>query len=75
MFISFLDEIRVSKQNSHKTRRHVIGYSVCLCHIKKDAILIWVNQHIVVISRCGVPRPLLEWELSTKAEIEATLAS
>ena len=28
-------------------RRHILGYSVCLCPIKKDVSLIWVNIHDV----------------------------
>ena len=42
-FISFLDENHVSKQNSPRwdaafLRRHILGYSVCLC-----PILIWME--------------------------------
>ena len=49
---SFFDENYFSKQNN--LRWDIWGYSVCICPIKKDARLIWVNEGAVDHSRVSV---------------------
>ena len=76
IFISFFDEIHKSKQNSprkgHRVlRRHIGGYSVCLCPIKRTPglyglILVPSVPETAVVVDCGFPLTFVLNHLTNK---------